>query len=447
MEKFDAIVIGANTRGLVATYVLSKMGYRTALIEKAPRVGGADGSFQTSGGTFFDYGMHVLDYMRSELTTRLFRHVIGGEVRILALKRGIVLRKSVMPYAPKREEMPEEIRSLLAKEPLVDDLGSQRPTRQALAKYYGTRFVDLIFDEVLPSFPAEFRHREFGVEEDLLLANIYPWFFPRARRVENIGDESRKFHDLLRAGIEQRIMYPKTGGFGGFAQAFLQSFDPDLVEIVTGARDMLPTVDRETQRIERLEFAGRRVCGDRYFWAGSWPALCEAIGIPCQATATDRVVIGSFKFDRAPDCRFHELLIGDPELQMNRVYFPGTFRDPPEPLIQVEYAFPVAQDPCLGRDQWKELWLEQFEMLGIVDGHRLEEFDFKSVQMHFNAFGMEGEALRDADPNLLSRKSNIHPLVPSMANLNVNRYVPRVIEQVTTVLTGSSRRSMVDLAG
>jgi hypothetical protein len=448
VEKFDAVVIGANTRGLVATYVLSHMGYRTLLIDKAPRVGGADGSFQTQSGTVFDYGMHVLDFMRSEVTTKLFLHVIRGEVSILPLKRGIVMRKSLMPYAPTPEEMPEEIRNMLPDGPLVDKLGDQQPTRKALAKFYGGRFADLILDEVLPSFPAECRHREFGVDEGKLLANIYPWFFPRALRVSNVGDESRQFHDLLRAGIEQRIMYPRVGGFGGFANAFLESFEPDLVEVVTAARDMLLNVDPGTQRIEDVEFGGRRAHGDRYFWAASWPALCETIDVPCQAAGTDRVVIGSFKFNRAPDCDFHELLIGDPELKMNRVYFPGSFREPSEPILQVEYAFPVAEDPGLDPDQWRELWLGQLEILGIIgDAHRVEESDFKSVQMHFNGFGMEGEALHDADPSVLRRESNIYALAPSMANLNVNRYVPRVIKQVTAVLAEGFDQSMPDLAG
>ena len=58
----------------------------------------------------------------------------------------------------------------------------------------------------------------------------------------------------------------------------------------------------------------------------------------------------------------------------------------------------------------------------------------RSFPMHFNGFGMEGEPLLDADPRLIRPDSNVHAVVPSMANLNLNRYVPRAIRDVTALL-------------
>jgi hypothetical protein len=54
--------------------------------------------------------------------------------------------------------------------------------------------------------------------------------------------------------------------------------------------------------------------------------------------------------------------------------------------------------------------------------------------MHFNAYGMEGVPLRDADPSLVQPDSNLHPVAPSMANWNLNTHVPRTVEQVTRVV-------------
>jgi hypothetical protein len=86
-------------------------------------------------------------------------------------------------------------------------------------------------------------------------------------------------------------------------------------------------------------------------------------------------------------------------------------------------------------EYWKRTWRESVEQLGLLDSaHRIEEFDFRSFPLHFNAFGAEGEPLRDADPNLLRSDSNVHPVVPSMANLNLNRHVPRTVTYVTTVM-------------
>ena len=77
----------------------------------------------------------------------------------------------------------------------------------------------------------------------------------------------------------------------------------------------------------------------------------------------------------------------------------------------------------------------------IDEAHQVEEFAFLSLKMHFNAFGAEGEPLRDADPSLLDRASNLHPIAPSMANLNLNRYVPRALRQVSEVLTAPAAPS------
>lgn len=432
-ENVDALVLGGNMRGLVAAHVLDRLGYRAVLIERAPWLGGADGSFTTKGGTRFELGLHVLDYMRSELATRLLTQAVDGAVHRVTLQRAIALRGQIMPYAPRPQDMPEPIRALLPSDDLVDDLGDQHPTRERLAQYYGSDFTDLIFDEVLPSFPAENRHRAFGVDEARLLANIYPWFFPRARRTTPSADESRAFHDQLRAGVPQDILYPQQGGFGAFAQGLAGKLTN--VEVITGAGDVHTEVEPGTHTIRAVETGGRRFEAPRYFWAGPWPTLCDLIDLPCQDVATDRVMIGSFVLDRPVDSEFHEILVGDPELPVNRIYFPARFREANDPLMQVEFAVPRAEDWPDDADYWQHAWRHAAEKLGLLDAqHEVVEFDYKSAPMHFNAYGMEGEALRDADATALHEGSNIFPVIPSMSNLNLNRYVPRAVAYTAAVL-------------
>ena len=135
---------------------------------------------------------------------------------------------------------------------------------------------------------------------------------------------------------------------------------------------------------------------------------------------TDRVLLGSFRLNRPAITNYHEMLIGDPDSRINRLYFPARFRDSSEPLMQIEYAFPKHQDRLFDPEYWRDTWLGDTRRLGVLDeGHAVELFDFKSFCMHFNGFGMEGESLRDADPSQLRDDSNIRPVVPSMANLNL----------------------------
>lgn len=437
-EAVDAVVVGTGMRGLVAAYLLSQLGYSAVLVDRSRSVGGVDGSFLTPGGVRFDYGLHVLDFMSSEVATRLFTHVVGGEVHRIVLERGIVLRGEIMPYAPRPEEMPEKLRSMLPPGELVDDVGDDPPTRERLARCYGRAFTDFVFDEVLPSYRSENRHRGFGVEEWKLLGNVYPWMFPRARRTGKTSDESRAFHDRLREGIPQEILYPKQGGFGGFARGFLRHLDPDRIEVITGASDLALEIEPGTHTVRHVTAGGRRFRARHYFWGSSWPGLCAVLGLPCPHTPADRVLIGSFVLDRPAVCDYHELLVGDSRYEINRVSFPARFRESDDALMQVEYAVPIAEDWPVDADSWREIWLEATRRLGLLGGeHRVVEFDFKSFDMHFNSYGMEGEALVDADPAQLRPDSNIHPLTPSLANLNLNRHVPQNLELVASVLAAS----------
>ena len=434
-EHFDAIVFGATTRGMVAAYILNMLGYRAVVLERAPDLGGGDGSFQLADGTWFDFGMHVLDENRSEVATRLFLNAIDNDVHRVLLRRAVVLRNKIMPYAPEAAQMPNELRAMLPDTAIFDDLGDQKPNRENLSRCYGEKFTNLIFDEVLPSYPTEHRHLEFGVDESELLVNIYPWFFPRADRSPKSGDESRQFHDRLRDGVDQYVLYPRDGGFGEYCRAFSRKLDSDRVEVITKVGDIRIDVDQETHQFRKVEVLDRCLQADRYFWASSWPELCGLLGVPCQHAATDRIVLGSFRLDRPVLTDFHEILFGDPSHSINRVHFPGAVRGSESVLMQVEFAFPEAESRSTEAEYWRDEWVASLRRLGIIDdSHRITAFDFKTRPLHFNGYGMEGVALQDADPNLIDGRSNVFPVVPSMANLNLNSHIPRDVEYVTSVL-------------
>ena len=428
-EDVDAIVIGSNIRGLVSAYVLDQLGCRVVVLDRSPAVGGVDGSFVTPGDTRFEYGMHVLDFERSRVATRLFTKVVNGAVHKVLLRRALVLRGETVPYAPTVEQLPASLRAMLPAQGVRDDIAGE-PTREDLVRCYGEAFTTYILDEVLPSYPTEDRHRAFGVDPAKLLANIYPWFFPRVDRNPENPNESRSFHDRLRAGEDQYLLYPREGGFGGFAAGFVQSFS-DRVEVLLGA-DVNMETDPATHVVRWIDAQDRRFRAPHVFWGASWPALCKAVDLPCQHIATDRVFIGSFRLNRPATSDYLELLVGDPDFRINRVYFPGRFRESDDPLLQLEYAAPVALDLSNDAEHWRERWVADLQRMGVLDdGHSIDEFDYKSVVMHFNGFGMEGERLQDADPSQLHPSTNLRPVVPSMANLNLNNHVPRTVAYVS----------------
>jgi len=436
VREVDVVVIGASMRGLVAAFVAGSLGKRTVLVDASPRLAGGDGSFVTGWGDRFDHGLHVLDFERSPVATDLFTHVVDGCVHRVALRRAVALRGQVMPYAPDPADMPEELRAMLGCDPIVDDVGDDLPSRDRLGAVYGPAFADFVFDEVLASFPSEARHRAFGVDEALLVANVYPWFFPRAEGRTASSDESRAFHDLLRSGVPQEILYPEGGGFGGFAEGFAAHLEALGVEVCLGVDD-LDVVPDADGGVRSVIAGGGRLRAGRYLWGGGWPALCGLLGLPCQDAATDRVVVGSMRLDRPAATPYHEILVGDPTMLVNRIHFPARFRESDEPLLQVEFAYPLAEPEWERTDvEWVERWTDDCRRLGILTrDHRVECVDVRGFSMHFNAYGAEGVPLRDADPSLLDG-TNVHAVVPSMANLNLNRWVPRAVDNLLALLDG-----------
>ncbi len=433
-QKVDAVVVGGNLCGLVTAYLLGHLGYATVVLERSGRIGGVNASFTTPDGSTFDLGMHVLDYMRSGVTTRLFSHVIGDKLNQVLLKRALVLRGHILPYNPAPVDMPLELCELLPGSELTDDLGTDLPTRERLCQYYGA-YADFIFDEVLPSYRCEQRHKDLGVEEGRLLRNIYPWFFPRAQRKLNTAQESRAFHDRLRRGEDQYILYPSQGGFASFSKAFFTQLGTN-VEVLTDIPDLHFEIEPDTQRVLWLQARNRRFESRHIFWCSAWPALCHLLGLPVQNLATDNLLLGSFRFNEPAISQYNEILIGDPSFHMDRINFPGKFARTNAPQLQVEFAFPVAdQSLTLKPTDWQERWLSELHRLGLLTGqHQLEMFDFRSFRMHFNSFGAEGEEIRDADPSLLMAGSNIHPVAPTMQNPNINGSVPLYLKHVIGVL-------------
>jgi glycine/D-amino acid oxidase-like deaminating enzyme len=437
-QNVEAVVVGGNLCGLVTAYLLGHLGYRTVVVERSARTGGANASFTTSDGSTFDLGMHVLDFGRSETTTRLFTHVIEDRLNKVLLQRGLALRGRIMPYNPAPADMPAELRAILPGDELIDDLEEELPTRDRLRRIYG-RYADFVFDEVLLSFRSEQRHKNLGIDEARLITNIYPWFFPRASRKLVTGRESRAFHDRLRRGEPQYVLYPRVGGFAAFGEAFLRKLAPN-VEVLAGISDLHFEVDSESDRILWVQAHGRRFEPRRVFWCAAWPALCALLRLPVQNLATDNLLLGSFRFNEPALGSYNEILVGDPSFHIDRVSFPGIFSGSQAPLLQVEFAFPSADtDTPTEPDHWRRTWSSELERLRLLDRrHRVEVFDFRSFRMHYNSFGAEGVELRDADTALLKPGSNIHPVAPTMRNRNLNASVPLYLQSVIGALAGSS---------
>ena len=428
-ETVDAIVVGGGLAGLVVAHLVSQNGYRTVLVEKSEHLGGFDRSFRNANGRPFDFGLHVLDHMRSEFTTRLFESIVDGRVHAVERDRGIVLGGHVIPYNTPLEEWPESLRRMFPDGDVIDTIGTQAPTRERIASVYGAAFADHVFDDALRSYPSDHRHLSFGIEEERLVSGLYPWFFPRVPRSKAELDESRRYQDRVRETRREWMLYPDAGGFGAFVDGFRQTLEARGVAIRTGVELELDW-DEEAGRVRRVAAGDEAWSSQRIYWCAPGTVLA---GLPAQETIDarpDRFVLGSFEFDREVSTPHNELIVADPDHLMNRVSFPGKLALDRDDRVQIEFAFPKDHELGERNDSfWMESWLSSLKQLGIVPlDAEVADFDLKRVLTFYNSFGIDGRPMPEVDLSFVPEDSNLRPVIPTIAKANINRRVPQYFE-------------------
>ncbi|MDR2840885.1 MAG: NAD(P)/FAD-dependent oxidoreductase [Paludibacter sp.] len=74
-QKYDVIIAGSGLGGLICGYILAKNGYKIAIFEKNPQIGGCLQTFKRNGVTF-DTGMHYIGSMdEGQILHRFFKYL------------------------------------------------------------------------------------------------------------------------------------------------------------------------------------------------------------------------------------------------------------------------------------------------------------------------------------------------------------------------------------
>jgi hypothetical protein len=313
---------------------------------------------------------------------------------------------------------------------LVDLLGKNPPTRANLAPYYGSEFVDLIFDEALPSYPSDHRHVELGVPEHEVMSVLYPWFFPRARRERLDVNQSRAYQDRIRAEAKEYLLYPDEGGFGTFAEGFRARIEAMGVDVLTDVADLAFDVDLERRHVRSVTAHGRRLAAPRLYWCAPPGPLMSLLEMDVPDLKPDRFMLGSFQLARPITCDYNELIFGDPSHRINRISFPGKLALGDDDLVQIEFAFPEASG-AYSHDTafWCQTWRESLERLGIASkDNETVDVDVKSFRIMYNCYGVEGKPVPDLDVGEIPAGSNLRPVLPTVRNVNINTRVPQYLK-------------------
>jgi protoporphyrinogen oxidase len=432
MESREAIVIGGGLGGIGAAHALTSLGISVLLLEKSNSVGGMSGSYQDQLGNWFDYGMHVIDEGRSEFVTRLFKQVLNNKFVRTKLKRGVVIRGQVVGYNGEPKSWPH-LKAHLPDHEIMDDLSLQ-PTRQDISRVYGKPFADIILDEVLPSYPTLQWQKEQGVPEEKLLAWLYPWYFPKAKKTNCPQDPGSLYHQRMREGDCQIILYPKENGFGNFLNQLAAQLPQDRVEIRTGIEELKFESDAKTRTILSVSANGQTFKSDKIFWCAPLGILCQIFGIKLPEFVQQEFYFGNFTFKKLLTHDFQEVLVGDPEHLINRVYYPGLFSEKPNRTAQVEF-YCQAGKFDYSDEQWRERWENSLRQIGLLSSENgIENFHFMKLKKGFITTTSYDDLIKLFKSQLESQGSNLIFPFWGVGPENINRLLPSVYRRVSEAI-------------
>lgn len=424
IDTYEVVIIGAGLSGLICAHTLASYGIKCCILEKNDIAGGGNQSFKNEEGDIFDTGYHALDYMRSPITSELFKKSVNNNYHEYTLRRGLVMKGSLFPYNQEYINWPDSLKEIITV-PEIDDISGEI-SRGSLEKLYGDKFIDYCFDDVLESYPSEVRAVKEGRPLSNSLSMIYPWFFPKVKKIEDKNaTEWASYHGSMRDS-EQKVIYPKEHGFYGFINGLVDSIDKNYCEIILGCRDIKVNLDNGKQCIS-INSSGKKITANQYFWCAPFFGLVGMLGLPMPKGVPQTLVLGSFKFDGEFSDEFHEILVGDSKYKINRISFPGNIRSEKNNLIQVEFIYPTDEIE-LSKDEWLDHWLNCLSDIGISKGLSMLSYRFdiqpKGMvtkepldQIALNYEGM----IKDTGTNIFVPCVNAGPE-------NINRIVPAVIE-------------------
>ena len=436
MSEKSVIIFGGGLSGLVAANICSQYGIKSLLVENTNLLGGGNKSLKDKEGNIFDYGYHALDYNRSLVTTKFFKKVVKNNYRKFKLKRGIIIRDHLIPYNEKINNWPKELKILFPKK-LKNDTIKGKLSRKKISKVFGKKFTNLAYDEILRSYPSINWSLKNGGKEEDFFGLVYPWFFPKTKKINQRKSEWDAFHDKMRNDLSHFVLYPKKGGFESFVEGIYNIINQKYCKIIKNAKNIEFNIQSKTKKISSVKINGKVCVADTYFWCNSPISLCKILDIKIKEKIgrPQQIVFGNFVLKNKIKSRFHEILVGSYQHKINRISFPGKIANKNNKLIQVEYSFPLTATEY-DKIALKKSWINSLKILGII--HKQDQIKKFTFMKEIRGFVTKhnSEELRNFYRKMMHNKIGDNIIIPSF-NLgpeNINRVVPNVILNTTNAL-------------
>jgi len=428
--KTKVLVLGGGLSGLVASHTLSCQGIEHILIEKSPRLGGGNRSYQDSKGRHFDCGYHALDWNRSKCATEFFTKALKGQYHCFHLQRGIAMGGEVFDYALAPGKWPTSFQKRLASVAPIDDIEAP-VTRDKLNAVYGEMFTTFIFDTVLSSYPTLMCALDDGGDLADQLRLIYPWFFPAVSKNKTRIGESECYHDAMRENGGQKVLYPKEAGFEWFLTCLSQEVERGKGRILVGESGVDLIFKKGTFEVEKVTTSEGDLIAEDYLWCAPVPQLIGMVGGTLELGSPQHLVLGNFSFKNELISKYHEILVGDKNHLINRISYPEKMAQSKNTTLQVEFLCPAEERYEMSAERWRSLWEDSLKEFGLIkESDIIEEYSFHRERRGF-VVAEKYEDLVERCRNIYTR-SGTDIKVPffSLGPENINRLIPSVTSYI-----------------
>ena len=429
-KKKSIIIFGGGLSGLVTANICSHLGIDSMLVESSNSLGGGNRSIKDKEGNIFDSGYHALDYNRSFITTKFFEKILQNNYLKFKLKRGIIIEDHLIQYNEKIDKWPKELKVLFLKK-LQNDTIEGELNREKISRVFGKKFTDLSFENILRSYPSIKWSLENGGKEEDFFGLVYPWFFPKIKKINQRKSEWEIFHDKMRVNSDHFVLYPKNGGFVKFIEGIYKDIDKKYCKIIKNAKKIEYKIESKTNKFSSVKINGDTYVADTYFWCNSPISLCKILGIKVKEVkmgVPQQIVFGNFILTNEIKNKFHEILVGSKKHMINRISFPGKIANTNNKLIQLEYSFPM-NISNYNKKILKESWVNSLIKLKIITKkNQIKKFTFIEETRGFVTKHNWNE-LSNTYKIKINEKKGDNIIIPSF-NLgpeNINRVVPEVI--------------------
>jgi protoporphyrinogen oxidase len=431
----EAIVVGGGLAGLITTYILSNQGYQVVLLEKSNSLGGLTGSFHDELGNHFDYGYHALDFNRSAFTTNFFKFVLDQEFNLIKLKRGLLLKGQLIPYNSPASYWPADLSRFFSKHEFIDDIG-EKPNRSSLESVYGEKFTKFVFSEIIEAYPALRWKKKQGASDEILLENIYPWFFPQAEKKITRKTEWHRFHDSMRSHTnEQKVLYPSSGGFGKILDKIIEKTPANNLTVRQGLNEIRYEAEPDSKSLKKIIADGEEYSSNNIFWCATPAALCNVFGIKLPKMLGQDFFLGSYVFEEEFKTDYQEILAADPSIKANRISFTGSLANTKNNRVQLEYFAPEGEETW-DDTEWNAHWQLSLKRCGLLNqSSNLRNFNFKKMKRGFLTLQNYDEIIQFCKDVLSNPGSNITIPFWGVGPENINRLVPSVFQNVYQKIT------------